>query len=653
MNLRSIALPAALALLTQLPQVSRAQIERLSSLRQEKELASLESHVKAGLPAGPMRDHLMRAQKGAATDRDAAIIAERVYRDVSNAVPAAPFVFYSVPAMSDEQRLEDVYPTDGAAGEPVRIISAKDEFEPGAFLVYPLADLGKVSFSLTPFRTADGKAFPADKLDLKVVKVWCQNGNGWYSYFGDGGFKLCPELLLHDEELIRVDAVQLANYARIKGADGKVSEQWINPPLQFDRRFFDSYRNPESFPSMQPGFCDAKTIQPVLLSEGRFRSFFLTAHVTDDTPDGTYLGAVRLADKSGKALGEIPVELTVLPFKLPQPKAYLQPDRDFLVCAYTYCSVGNAMVLNGGDHALGRRQFKETLRDFREHNQTMNWIWANGSSDSIFTLRAMREVGMRTDTIISHATFQARREDPLELREAAARRNLAFLDRFFGHHNVYLALDDEPSSKRFEANRALHEPFQKYGLKFIIGNGQKIFEKGGYFMDWHNVARDAEDDDYILKWIKVGHSYVGTAAQQHVGAENPAYNRRLYGMAAYLSGWNCSCNYAHHYGPYNDLASPYKPMVFAYGSGDGVIDTLQWEGFREGIDDIRYATLMTTLARTAADSEDLQTRYAGKIALQYLAGFKRDEDGLAVCRLEMARHILRIRDLLAKEGKLD
>ena len=81
-------------------------------------------------------------------------------RTTSNAVPAAPFVHYAVPAMSDNQRLEDVYPVDGEAGEPVRIIAARDEYEPGAFLVYPLADLGKVAFSLTPFRNAEGDAFP-------------------------------------------------------------------------------------------------------------------------------------------------------------------------------------------------------------------------------------------------------------------------------------------------------------------------------------------------------------------------------------------------------------------------------------------------------------------------------------------------------------
>jgi hypothetical protein len=36
-----------------------------------------------------------------------------------------------------------------------------------------------------------------------------------------------------------------------------------------------------------------------------------------------------------------------------------------------------------------------------------------------------------------------------------------------------------------------------------------------------------------------------------------------------------------------------RDHVFAYPTSDGIIDTVQWEGFREGVDDTRYvATLI-------------------------------------------------------------
>lgn len=201
-----------------------AQLETLSKSRKISEIAKIAELAKNAMSPS-LKAHLNRAAAKAKIKDgvDAAVLASRVAADfvtTNAAAPAkdVPFLFYSVPAMSDVQRLTDVYPFDGKPGKTIRIVAAKDEFEPGAFLVYPLADLGKVAFTLTPFRNERGATLPPENLDLKVVKVWYQNKNGWYSYFADTGYKLCPELLLNDEDLIRVDTVKEANYARINRA---------------------------------------------------------------------------------------------------------------------------------------------------------------------------------------------------------------------------------------------------------------------------------------------------------------------------------------------------------------------------------------------------------------------------------------------------
>ncbi len=635
-------LPAfALTALALAPTMGIAQIERLSPTRQERELAALAAQLKSGVPAGPMRDHLLRAQKNAAKRREAAILAERVYCDVSNSPPAAPFVHYAVPAMSDVQRLEDVYPIDGEASAPVRICAAKDEFEPGSFLVYPLADLGKVTFSLSPFKTDDGKVFPADKLDLKVVKVWYQNKNGWYSYFGDTDFKLCPELLLNDEDIIRVDTGKKANFARVTGPDGKVREQWINPPRAMDR--LDPEKGGTNFRPMAPNFKDAETLQPVLLEEGRFRNFFLTAHVTKDAVAGTYRGAVRLADASGKALGEIPVALTVYPFELPAPKSYQTRD-DFLTLAYSYISLGTLESENGGSREQARKQLEVVLRDLSDHNQKMYWTHGNIDTESRFTLRTMKDVGMRTDIIAGG--IQVASGIPKAEMEANARRQAAYYQKTLGHNNFLLGFGDEPRASWILKQRPVFEAYQKAGFKFFIAGGKQVFDKAAHVYSWHNVARDPEDGAYAALWNKIGGTHCAWYACMHIGPENPAFNRRQYGMAPYLAGYNATCNYAHHFGPYNDDRTTYKPMVFAYGISSGVIDTIQWEGYREGNDDIRYATLLTSLAHEAAESKDLKTRYAGRLALQYVAVINREEDDLNACRMEMAERILKLRELL-------
>jgi len=83
-------------------------------------------------------------------------------------------------------------------------------------------------------------------------------------------------------------------------------------------------------------------------------------------------------------------------------------------------------------------------------------------------------------------------------------------------------------------------------------------------------------------------------------------------------------------------------MNFVYGHGGGVIDTLAWEGFREGIDDMRYATQLKLLARDAVASGDTGRKLTANKALQYLALLNRTEMDLEVVRAEMIEHILKL-----------
>ena len=628
----------ALAVLTAGPSAF-AQIEVLSSEARQEAIDAIPAEIKA-CDSTPMAAHLKRAKKGSEAQ---AVLASRVATDFAKA-PDKAFVHYAVPPMSNVQRLPDVYPFDGEAGGPVRIFAAKGEYEPGSFLVYPLRDLGKVSFTLTPFKTKDGKTFPADKLDLKLVKVWYQNRNAWYSYFGDTGFKLVPELLVNDEDLIRVDTEKQTNYARLTDKDGSVTEKWINPPRKMDGRFFRFRDPPNSFLPMKADFRDAKTLQPVLLEEGSFKNFFLTAHVTKDVPEGIYKGAVKLTDKSGKALGEIPVALRVLPFELPKPMCYFNPEREYLTASYNF-QIEAIMKYNGGDRELAEKQFEAALRDQVEHGQTVYWLYGDLPEISL-KLDIMKRVGMRTDHLICSTIHEADKA----IMEADAKRLAKWFDQKIGHHDIFLGFGDEPGAWWLVRERPLFEAYQREGFKFIIAGCDMVFSKAGYIYNWHNINKDPSDSSTTTLWNQLGNANIAWYARMHVGPENPAFNRMEYGMAPYLAGYSATCNYAHFLGPYNDDTTTYRPMVFCYGIYDGVLDTIQWEGYREGIDDIRYATLMTSLARQAAKSKDINIKYAGLKALQRLATFPYKNGGdLNALRLEMIRLILQLHDLVASK----
>ena len=572
--------------------------------------------------------------------------------------PAA-LAHYAVPAMSDLQRLPDVYPEDGQAGAPVTIVAAKGEYEPGAFLVYPFEDMGKVTLEVGDLKNGTGVVFPKENLDLKVVKVWYQNGNGWYSYFGDCGNKLCPELLLNDEDLIRVDTEKKANYARITQPDGSVKEKWINPPRQMDRIDPGSDGSPRAFQPMRPGFADAKTLQPVRLKKGEFRSFFLTAHVTKDVPAGLYRGEIVLKGglKTGdgrQVIGTVPVVIRVLDFELPQyPGTYADPDRELLVSSYAYYRIKNILEQNGGDVALARRQLVAMLRNLVTHGQSLYISDCGLDGEGDFTFKAMREAGMRQD--LFHGGARLNRFTHMEAHKADLAEHAKLLaaayDRRVGHHNFFLGFGDEPSAQWVADNRPVFEAYQNVGFRFFIAGSDNVFNKGGHFYDWNNISKDPVDDSSTRLWNQMeGSPALAWYSTHHVGPENPAFNRRQYGMGAYLAGYSALCNYAHHLGPYNDDSTTYRPMVFAYGTADGVIDTLQWEGFREGVDDMRYATVLVKLARAAAADGTRKGRVTGNIALMQLARFDRACGDLDTCRAEMIDQILKLKAYLGPKA---
>lgn len=553
--------------------------------------------------------------------------------------------WWAVPAMSGVQRLPDAIPEDGVKGGEVKLVAARGEYEPASFVVRPGNDLGRVQFTIGELVSEKGEVFPADALDLRVVKVWYQNRNAWFSYFADTGFKLCPELLLHDEDLIRVDREKVANYARITEKDGKISEWWLNPPRLMNERYYDYKVKNTAFPCMRPGFADSKTLQPVALDKNVSKQFILTAHVAQNTPAGTYRGVI-----TGGGIS-IPVAVRVLDFELPKPMAYAHPEMDFRVCSYDYFGSREILTLNGGDEELMWEQFEAILANLVAHGQDMKWIRSStASAESERLLSIMDKVGMRTDVFVGGVDFVWKERDYQASFERAERIR-AYYDRTYGHHNVYGGYGDEPGPTFFPANRQIFDAYQAAGLKFIIASPPHIFDLAGYRWNWHNAARNPTEAAVPSLWNETGTgSYCAWYSQQHVGAENPEFNRRQNGLGAYLSGYSALCNYAHHLGPYNDDSDLYRPMVFAYGSADGMLDTIQWEGFREGVDDIRYATLMLALCREAEKSEDIQLRYLAGKAKVLLARFDHSTGDLNAVRGEMIGFIESLREALGEKA---
>ena len=633
---------AGLFLLAGLAGSALAQVEKLTPRELDAHKARLPELAKGA--SGALAEHLKNFQRPDAPALEVAN-AVRVAQDLA-AVPgarSAALAWYAVPPMSDLMRLPDAYPSDGKAQGEVRVTAAGGEFEPGSFVVYPLRDFGKTRFVVSALKCDRGAVIPADQLDLKVVKVWYQNRNGWFSYFSDTGLDLCPELLLNDEELIRVDTAAKANYARLRKPGGDVYKR-NSAPKVIDSSFDEDYRRYTSFRPMSEPFADAAELQPVALPAGGFKQFALTVQVKAGAAPGLYRGAVTATAADGTVAAVIPVALDVLPFELPSPKAYFDVERDFLVCLYNYTSLELLMDDNGVDRALAEKQLLAIMRNMVRHNKTHFKLRDDVGPEARRMIELMKEAGMRTDPLIGGRLLAggASYDGVRQTRRGAEERRDFFMDTL-GHTRVYLGSGDEPGAAWIVKTRPDWQVYHEKGFKFFTAGNPGLFNKGGHLLDMHPAAGFPEEAENTRKWNEMGQTYVGWYAGQHVGSENPAYVRRQNGLAAYFANYSMIMNYAFSITPWNDLAKDtYKPMVYAYATRDGLVDTLAWEGFREGIDDIRYATLLKRLALKAAASKNVAAMHAGRKQLRYLAGFDSTSADLNTARAEMAGRIINL-----------
>lgn len=613
------------------------QVEKLSAQTQKAFLSKLPDLIGAAKSDVRMKDHLSRMKS---------VNAVRTALAVKDQALPGPFIYFSVHPTGNAQYLPDAFPYDGHALTPLRMILAKNEYEPCSFVVYPLQNLGKVQLTLSEFKTKDGIVFPVKDLDLKFIKVWYQNRNAWYSYFGDTGVKLVPELLVNDEEIIHVDPKTVSNYARSILPNGQIVYEWLGAPQKIDSRIAAHFRDEPTYLSMSPKFRDADSLQPVAMPEGQYKQFFLTAHAPANAREGIYRGNVLLRTHDGKEIGRIPVSLNVLPFELPRPKTYSDLNKEFLVLSYSYTHPLWFATFNGGDFKLAEKQYKSFMANKVRHNEDV--LRMEGQPDDVMGQRYVelaKEAGMRSDYVLGEINSVPR--EPAAQRKHAKTLRKQYDELFGKNVTVLLAYGDENPASWFRENRDLFRNYQNEGFKFFIAGNHQTFYVAGYFWDFFNMSRPPEDGSQTAQWNQIGRAWTAWYAQQHVGVENPAHTRRQYGLTPWLSGYSALANYAHHLGPMNDC-NPYnyKPMVFAYGTFNGELDTLSWEGFREGVDDIRYGTLLKSLALQAMKATDLDTRYAGGIALQYFAEFNLEKDDPAVSRLEMIRLILDLRKRL-------
>jgi hypothetical protein len=501
--------------------------------------------------------------------------------------PDQPLVTYVWPAIDDRRVLPLTFPLEVLPADEVAITAAPGEYESATFAIYPhrrferltvtASDLTpegppppaktgadpneQTSTGLTPVSRTDRPSatrtprIPAATVDIRWVKCWYQAG----IEVTDVRHKaLTPELLLRDDDLVRVDFTK--------------QTQWLK------------------FPNAP---IDADALQPITLPEEFLKQVWVTVRVPEGTPAGTYVGALYVgppdAGRSGRPLR---LRVTVYPFALPPP-------------CLDYAIYYRGLLVNGplGAEAKSPQQYEAEMRDLAAHGIARPTCYTRLTTEGLEDVLALRrKADVALDPFLSLGLTLGAPNTPLgrevmrrNVAEAVKRLNDA------GVKTLYLYGADEAAGQELRAQRPAFETVRQAGAKVFLAVPPDAADLIGDLLDIAIVPGPL-DPAVARAWHAKG-AKVYSYANPPCGVEAPARYRRNYGLALWKAGYDGAMNYAYQHGfgdIWDDFDHPqYRDHIMAYPTTKGVIGTVQWEGFREAVDDVRYVTALLAAIKEA------------------------------------------------------
>jgi hypothetical protein len=163
----------------------------------------------------------------------------------------------------------------------------------------------------------------------------------------------------------------------------------------------------------------------------------------------------------------------------------------------------------------------------------------------------------------------------------------------YGYRDVYVYGIDEATDSVLQSERPAWQAVHDSGAKVYVAvsNNYNAVTVVGDILDTAIFA-DTPNTTQAAAWHGHGKRILSYASPES-GTDNPVIYRQNYGFSLWNAGYDGEMIYAYQSGfgqsIWNDFDDPHWcDHVFAYPTSDSVIDTIQWEGFREGVDDTRY-----------------------------------------------------------------
>lgn len=537
------------------------------------------------------------------------------------------FLVHVMEPITDKKILPEDWPIPGTKTETITVSAAQGEFGSATFVVRPFKqDYINVALRQGPLLNAVGFPFRGS-VDLRVVKVWFQNGSGWVSTRVDSKAVLVPELLLHDETLVKIDEEVGQNYLKCQTAKG-THLLLISDPT------------PKTGRAVSPGsectIIDAAVLNPIQFRKNQNKQIWITAQVPENHEPGRFEGTLSLVQGSN-VLGELRLVIDVLPFRLDEPHLTYSLYYRGVLDSRTGISSDNkdeaqmrAELINMKLHGVNNPTIYQPIEDRNNVARVLRIREDVGMSN-----QALYFIGLRTEDTRGKATKKY-------VEEFKALRMLAggkFTD-------IYIYGIDEAEPDSLAKQRPIWQELRKNGARiFTAGWKPGYFDQVGDILDLFVDGRpyNVETPD---RFHSMGHLVFKYNTPQS-GIENPALYRLNYGVKLWQYGYDGAMLYAYQDGfgsVWNDFDSPrFRDHNFTYPTTNSVIDTIAWEGLREGINDVRYLATLENLIDKNSGSQEQKTRNAVGMAKKYLATLKkRNIKEPSVERRQIVQHILNV-----------
>jgi hypothetical protein len=482
----------------------------------------------------------------------------------------------------------------------------------------------------SPLLSRDNNQITLDRIDISVVKAWYQAGTAWNGIRANKNRILVPELLLKDDSLIRVDERTKDNFIKLKYPTGSIYKNISSnefPPVDL------------RYGILNWPIKDSDDLMPFDIGANENKQIWITVHVPDDALPGTYTGEIRIGSQ-GVFLDKLDLELRVHSFVLEKPKIEY--------------SIYYRGVLTAGEGTISsdNKDFTQMAVDIKnmvEHgiaNPTVYQPYNNSRLlETVLDLRQKSGILDESLYYLGVATHEPDNPTAVERYEKQVRelRRIAYR---YGIKHVYIYGIDEALPDLLSKQRKVWKSIQSIGGNiFIAGHTPGHFEMVGDSIDLF-IDGQIPDSKEAKKYHAIERR-IFSYNQPQVGLENPHIYRKNYGIRIWQKDYDGAMPYAYQHGfgfIWNDFDNAeFRDHCFTYPTVNGVINTIAWEGFREGINDVRYIATLEEHIALGKTSEN-NTIYNDAIAAEsYLASLKvNSHDELDFIRQELIKHILKL-----------